>query len=466
MMALSHLLSTARDALQAQSFGVSVTSQNITQANTPGYVRREAVLQSRVMGQQDYGSVEALGVRRATDAFLGQQYLSSSAQTADAQERDLQMTAVEGLLNDFAGLGLGNALDKMRGSFQKLSATPQDIVAREEVLGALGDFVDRSNEVGASLANQRSAIFGQMTAVSKDVNLMANELATLNEEIIQATAQGREAADLKDKRAQVLGDLAPLVNLKVVDQADGGVLVQASGATLVEGKFARQFEVDLDSSGSTRLNMRRSDGTLTDVTSGLASGKLAGLREARENDLVAVTSELDALVYDVATAMNTQHQSGFALDGSTNLQLFDLTAVSSAPAGAARGIRLSTDILNAPEKVAASDSLATAPGSGVNALALTEVFDQPVAGAGLETPGNAYANIIASVGRRKAVAANDLELRSAMKDQYFQMKESISGVSLDEEMVALTKYQRAYQAASKVLTTVDEMLEELMTRLA
>jgi flagellar hook-associated protein 1 FlgK len=112
--------------------------------------------------------------------------------------------------------------------------------------------------------------------------------------------------------------------------------------------------------------------------------------------------------------------------------------------------------------VAAASDLASLPGGSGNAAALASVWDTPLSGG--RTAAQAYGDIIGGIGQRKSAIAQAVETQAAIKDQIQAMREAISGVSLDEEMVALTKYQRAYQAAGRVLTTVDELLQDLLNR--
>lgn len=163
--------------------------------------------------------------------------------------------------------------------------------------------------------------------------------------------------------------------------------------------------------------------------------------------------------------LNAQHQAGFGLDGGTGRNLFQYSLSGAPPAGAARSVAVSVDVAGAPQRIGASSALAQVPGNGENARQLARVFESQVASGGTRTPAEAYADLVGDIGLRKSSAMEELELREVAEAQFFELKESHGGVSLDEEMVNLTKYQRAYQAASKVLTTVDEMLNELLTRL-
>jgi flagellar hook-associated protein 1 FlgK len=238
------------------------------------------------------------------------------------------------------------------------------------------------------------------------------------------------------------------------------MLVQASGATLVDDVSSRQISVDLAPGGDLRIMSQTAGGSGTDVTRYLTGGKLAGIKEARDTDLKEVASRLDDLAYGIATSVNAQHAAGYGLDGVNGRNLFSTTATA---AGAARALSVSSDVANNPDAIAAAGSPTTLPGGSDNAVLLSRLAVAPAVGS--RTVAQAYGDLVGDVGSRKAAAADNVTLRSAVTDQVTAQRESASGVSLDEEMVALNKYQRAYEASTKVITTIDQLLQELMQRL-
>ena len=126
---------------------------------------------------------------------------------------------------------------------------------------------------------------------------------------------------------------------------------------------------------------------------------------------------------------------------------------------------LSADVIDQPERLAASSSASQLPGDGSQATLLARIGSSSIAALGNLDPGQAYARLVGGVGQRKSDAAATLATREAMTAQVEVVRQSISGVSLDEEMVALSKYQRAFEAASRVFTTADQLLEDLINTL-
>jgi flagellar hook-associated protein 1 FlgK len=174
-----------------------------------------------------------------------------------------------------------------------------------------------------------------------------------------------------------------------------------------------------------------------------------------------VKTKLDEFVFQVGDAVNQQHRAGFGLDGVDQRNIFDLGPGPGAP-GTARAIKVHADVLGNPDAVAAAGAAGSLPGGSDNAIALVRLGSTPILNGGTQSPSTAYGAIIADIGLRSRRAQDTAEHRQAVHAQIENLFQSQSGVSLDEEMVNLSKFQRAFEAASKVLTTVDGLLEELM----
>jgi len=455
-MGLNDILNTARDALAAQTFGLQVTGQNVANVNTPGYVRRQAVLETRTMGDRSFGSVGVQGVRRVADEFTNQRHLSLTGLSSSAGERDQLLSSVESLFNDFEGTGLSDTLANLFSSFSALSAQPTDPTVRATVVENAGAFAQRVRETNAGLQSMRTEMFERAQGLTDDINLKADAIADLSGKINAAQAIGHDAADLRDARDALLTELAQKVDVRTFTDGKGQLVVHSAGTTLVEGDKARHLAIDLNPGGSIRL-LSENGG---EVTKFLSGGELAGVIEVRDQDVTQALSDLDAFAFDVTSAINTQHAQGFGLDGSTGLNLFNLTATAS---GAAASLGVDATISADSSRLAASSSAATVPGDAGNALLLARLAETPLSGT--LTPGQAYSRLVGQVGARKAEAEQTLSTRAAMTAQIEEMRQSVSGVSLDEEMVNLTKFQRAFEAASRVLTTADELLEDLINTL-
>ena len=454
-MGLSGLLNTGRQAIAAQSFGVAVTGQNVANVNTPGFSRREAQFSA-----DPNGGVTVDGIRRASDIFTERRLFEATSLSSSASERDRLLQSTEALFNDLSGPSIGSTLDDVFTSFSNLSSTPNDTVARETVLERTKVFAGRVREIADSIAQDRTEQLSRSRDVIEQINTRAESLSTLNRQITIAEAQNADASDLRDQRNQVLLDLARDVNIRVTIGSNGSSLnVQAAGASLVEDGAFGTLSADLNTDGTMKIVMQRPGGDAVDITRLVNGGNLGALREVRDVDLVSVSQKLDTLAEDVATAVNTQHAAGFGLDGGTGRALFSITA---GP-GAARTLSVDAGIQDQPDLIAASESIAALPGGSGNAVELARLADAALSGG--DTPGQAYADIVGDIGLRRNSAIQQADIQENVLVQVQNIRESFSGVSLDEEMVALTRFQRAFQAASKLISTADQLLEELLSRI-
>jgi flagellar hook-associated protein 1 FlgK len=457
-MGITNLLGLARDALTAQGFGLDVTGQNIANASTPGYVKRTALLETRTVGTVTYGGVNVAGIGRSVDRFLDARANEAGSFSASARSRDSALTQVESLFNDIAGSGLSGALDALFGSFGALATNPNDPTARAATLAGADNFAARVRQSSEQLLAQRQDLLTQAQATASQVTDVASQIAKLNARISEAEVAGADGADLKDQREKLVGDLAQRINIHVFTDGAGKLVIAAAGATLVEGNNAAALTVGASPSGAMEILVQRSNGTSFDVTAQTTSGVLGGLREARETDLVAVSQKLDQFAYDVATAINTQHAAGVGLDGVGSRNLFNV----SGPTGAAASITLNAAMIGHPEYVAAASSSAELPSGSTNAIALARLADGNIATGSTRTPIEAYSDLVGDIGQRKMSSAQNVNLRDAIFSQAQSMRESTSGVSMDEELINLSRYQRAYEAASKLFRTVDELLANLI----
>lgn len=458
-MGLTDILNTARDAMSAQTFGLTVTGQNVANVNTPGYVRRQALLETRDMGDRNFGSVHVAGLRRVADRFVEQRHLSLTGASAEASSRDQLLSQAEALFNDFQGTGLGNSINELFSSFSALSASPNDLTVRATTIGRATTFADQVRAASNRMQNFRTDLFQQARELTAQINTKLDTVAQLSGRINQARAVGEEPADLQDKRDAALMELAELIEISTYTDGNGQLVVQGPGVTLMQGDSARHVSLDIGGDGKLRVLAETVGGSGSDITHFLSGGQLSGVLTVRDQDLVEMQAELDTFAFHVASEVNAVHSAGFGLDGASGRNLF---SVSATQAGAAASLQVDAELVDHPERIAASSSATQLPGNSGQAVLLARVAETPIAALGNLDPGQAYARLIGRVGQRKADSAATLETREAMTAQVEVVRQSISGVSLDEEMVALTKYQRAFEAASRVFTTADRLLEELI----
>jgi flagellar hook-associated protein 1 FlgK len=365
------------------------------------------------------------------------------------------------LFNDFEGTGLGSSLNGLFSSFSALAASPTDLTTRATVLQNAQTFAEQVSTASNQLQNFRTDLFSNARELTTQVNSKLDSIAQLSGRINQARAVGEEPADLEDKRDATLVELAGLVEIHTYTDGNGQLVVQGPGVTMMQGDIARHLAIDIGDDGALKVLAENagSSGSGNDITAFLAGGQLSGVLQVRDHDVVDMQSDLDAFAFNVAGQINSVHAAGFGLDGQSGRKLFTL---GSTQAGAAAALQVDAAMLGRPDRVAASNSASELPGNANQATLLAQVADTPIAALGDLAPSQAYARLVGRVGQRKADAAATLDTREAMTAQVEVVRQSISGVSLDEEMISLSKYQRAFEAASRVFSTADQLLQDLL----
>lgn len=459
-MSLFGLLGIGAQGLSASSFGTNVASQNASNVATPGYARRSATLEPIAPPPLAGGGVRAVGARRIMDSFVERRMLGAAALLGEASARSRALASVDAVLSEGAG-SVGDSMDAFWASLADLSARPGDGAARSVVLERAGSAALAFRNASAALESARAEIDDRVTDEVRLLQDELTEIGRLGAEISKAELGGQEASDLRDMRDQLVRQVAARVPVTRVDGADGkmSLLLQGGGALVSADGHVHALEAAPDpTTGDVHVYVVQA-GARVDVTAKLDGGSIGGALAARDGTIEDARTALDQLAFDVATAVNGVHAAGFGLDGVTGRNLF--TPMASAT-GAAAAMSVSTDVLGNPDAIAAATDPLAVPGDNRNVLALQALQGTAFAAGATATPGDALSQLVGAAGAGIASALADEEAAQRSFDQITALREAVSGVSVDEEMIALTKFQRAYQASLRVIQLADEMLGELL----
>jgi flagellar hook-associated protein 1 FlgK len=464
-MDLLAILSTGAASLSAQRAAAAVASHNLQNANTPGYARQRANLEAVVPADYVGGGFVGRGVRlasvtQARDRFLESQVpgslgnASRSAAEADALE------AVSALDPQSTG-NLADALSGFYASLRGLSQDAGNPQLRQAAVSSARSLTLAFRRTAASLEQARTGLDAQIRGRAAEVNQLAHSVARLNGDVRAARASGAEPNDLLDARQSALDRLAELVGAVPVADANGDVNVTlGGGASIVTGGLAGSLRLEADVSNgghlSVRVNLPGSASAAALAPSALG-GALGGALDARDGALAMAASRLDQLAFDVAGATNAVHRAGYGLDGVAGRDLFDAGA---APAGAAARMSVSAAVSADPRALAAASSASALPGDASTLHALVATESQGLTG-GLAA-ASALSDVTSQFGAASQRARAAAEQDGALRDHLQSMRTSLSGVSIDEELIEMQKAQRAYEAIAKVIQTSSEMLGTLL----
>ena len=463
-MSLFSILHSGSSAMAAHNSALQTTSNNVANAETVGYARQSTTFTASgtqrrgglLMGQ----GVSASTVTASYDRFAQGQVFSrmGTAGYGTAQAGDFR--AIETIFAEGSEGGLGQAMTDFLDSFSALEAAPSDPWVRLDVLARAETVTSYMNQQASDLVARRAEADEAVIPLVQRASVLGAQVGALNEDIQRLEAGGGHANDLRAQRTALLEELATLGSTTVQDEADGTVTVLFGGHSLVEGSTARTLSVGQDA--TTGFNtVRISQGTSTlNITSALQGGGAIGSAiQTRDVTTTNLLGQLDELAFTLADEVNTVHVAGFGLDGLGSRNFF---ATPSAQAGAALNLSLDSNVLGNPDAIAASSSAATVPGGNANATALAALGQAAVLSNGTRTFGQFYAGVVSGVGQ-DASSAYSLEARSELQlGSAMDLRDAASGVSLEEEALDLIRFREAYSAATRVVSTANEMLDELM----
>jgi flagellar hook-associated protein 1 FlgK len=454
-MSLYAGLNTALTALHAHRAALDVAGQNIANANTEGYTRQRVDLRANggppVPAIFSTWSGAGAGVSvndvvRLRDAFLENRGRSEHAQQAYLSTLDQAYGFVEDALGEPSDTALAGQLAEFWAGWHDVANDPGQLATRSQVLqrGAMvADGLRAGHEaLGALWTNTRIDL--DMLAV--DVNTAASAVAGLNETIRRTQGAGLVANELVDQRDVQVMRLAELAGATALSRADGTVDVFVGGSTLVAGSSSRALTLTgagrLADQAANPVTLRWADSTAPVA----AGGEIGASLELVGAVLPGQGAALDDIAARLADVVNTQHRVGYGLDGVTDRPFF--TGSTAATIAVA---------ITDPRTLAASG----APGgnhSGSNADALAGLASAPGG------PDAAYRGLTVALAVVAQTTARRADMQSEVTLKVDAAREAGAGVNIDEEMTNLLAYQRAYEAASRVLTTIDGALDVLINR--
>lgn len=465
MADLFALLVQSGNSLAAHSAALSTAGHNIANANTPGYSRQVATLTANPavgsLGPLAIGmGVSLESITRQRDAFVERQIPQAVGAQAYSQTENAALQAVTALNPDLEG-GLGSALSAFYSSLRTLSQNASDTAARQAVIGSSQKLARTFQQTVGSIEDARTGLDSQLMGQVDKVNAAMRALADLNVQIQVLRSNGGAANDLLDQRQTAVENLAQLTGATPYTNNSGDISMALPGGVVLvsDGRPATFSTVgDATNLGHMKLRLVRTDGSgPVDVAASVMGGEMGGVLAARDGAMKTAVEALDTFAFDFATAVNTVHQAGYGMDGIGARSLF--TAPATA-AGAASQIAVNAAVVADPRLLAAATTLPVTTGDNRNVLALIGTESQSLAGG--SNPVVSFQKIVTGFGNATSQAKAMADHDGAMAGHLRQLRDATSGVSLDEEMINLTKAQKAYEAIAKVIATADQMLETLM----
>jgi flagellar hook-associated protein 1 FlgK len=449
MSSLSSSLWIAAGALQATEGALDVTSNNIANASTPGYSREQAVMteQGAIQeGNLTYGQgVNLQQIQSIRDQVLSFQIALETQQQGSTQAQSSALQQVQGLFSS-STQGIGADFSAFFSSVSQLSTNPTSVPNRQAVLNAAQTLSGDFNQAAANLDSITSGLNQTVTQTVTQINGLTQQIAQLNGQVGTLQNEGKDPGVLLDQENQLISQLSQLTNVSEIQSGNGLTLTTGNGSPLVVGNQSFALQTSTNSAGNASVLSQGQD-----ITSAISGGTLGGTIQVRDTVIPNVSSQLNNLASQFAASINSAQTSGYDLNGNKGAALFSVTP----GAGAAASLKVA---ISDPSLIAASsDGTSGSNGNVANLLAI-----QNTALPGGATPGDTYTNLVAQVGNLTAQAQAENTASSSSLTQLNDQLGAISGVSIDEETTNLVNYQRDYEAAARVVTTVDALTQSVL----
>jgi flagellar hook-associated protein 1 FlgK len=477
MAGLLGVLDSASRALAVNSLGIQTTSHNIANVETEGYSRQRQIRGTMPPSEHPAGhlgtGVEQLTVRRITDPFLQGQMIRQGSLFGSADAQAQALSVVQEVFNEQSAGGLGSSLNAFYDAFSDLASSPSPgaPVEREGVRTSALRLIDTIHALDSQLRAEQHAANDSIESYLSDINRLTSEIGKQNDEIVRLEATA-PANDARDRRDLLVRELAQLVDIQSYEDGAGRLNVSlTSGMPLVEGSSARELRAVPDPANPfdpSFVQIHHVDGALSvDVTAGIGGGRLGGTLRARDTLIAGAIRTLDTLAYNLASTVNSIHTAGVGLNGASG----DFFAVGAAVEDAAQALQLSAGVAASTDAIAAG--LSTAPSDNRNALALAALRtgSSPVYLPG-DPPGpptgpsrsvlEHLSVIVTDVGEQARVLDSARSQQGRILENLENRRDQVSGVSLDEEMTQLIELQAAFQANSRIVRLVDELLADVL----
>jgi flagellar hook-associated protein 1 FlgK len=446
MGGLNTSLLIGMQALEVSEGALNATSNNISNSNTPGYTRQipeisespETVSDGQVTG----GGVSLNGLQSVRDELLN---LQIQQQTSAQSSEDAQSSALQQVQTYFSSNGndIASAFSTFSSSLAQLSASPSSSAAQAGVMSSGQNLAEAFNTTANGLTTEQSAMNTQVTQTVAQINSLSQQIAQLNGQVSQLNAAGQDGGTVEDQRDELVQQLSQLTGVSVTQSNDGEVITTGNGTPLVMGSQSYSLQTTTGSDGMQHVL----DANGTDITTTLQGGTLGGSIQTRDQVIPSYLTQLNTLASQFASAFNAAQAKGFDSNGKAGKNFF---SVPASLAGAAAGISVS---ITDPSQIAISSD--GSAGSNGNVAILSAALTNALPSG--QTPTQAYANLVFQVGNDTSTSSSQSTAIGQNILQLTNQQSSVSGVSIDEETTNLIRYQTAYEAAARIVSTIQQL---------
>lgn len=462
-MSVTSILNIAKNALFAQQTALQVVSNNIANVNTKGYARQEAILTEETAVMSGLGfflgnGVNVSAVMSHYDKYLESSMARENTLMEEQKTYEQYFGRIESILDE-DNTRLTSNLVSFFNSWQDLSTDPLSATSRMNVATAGANLSNGIRNVYGELRDMQTEVDNNIALQVSNVNDILHSIAKINDQIYTAGAKGGENETFVNQRLQLVNQLSGKLDIQSFQDKNGGLTIMTSGGKLLVDRES-VFELKAEK-GSTNdfysITWSGGSSASTDITDAIHSGSLKGLIDLRDSHIGGFMDAFNDLARSLVEEVNNVHSTGYNANGTTNIAFFK--DVTQDYAG---NLDISDEIKADPNNIAAT-SLATNPSDNDIALAIARLGSASITINGQHTTYIDYGSSVASKIGSLSQNAKDLsEYHQTLMTTIQKQRDSVSGVSIDEEMSNLIKFQYAYQAAARLMNVADTLMNSLL----
>lgn len=465
MAKIHGLLDVGRRGMAVSQSALNTTSHNIANKSTEGYSRQRVETQTTTPvgdGGQRIGTGARLSaINRTNNPWLEKQLEREGSNLAFLEGRSGALERLESAFNEQTIKGLSNSMSDFFNSFRELANNPESLTARTVVRDTASALVRSFQDMDRQIDSVSSELNNTIETGVNDVNTNVKEIAKLNQKIQQIEVGGNQANDERDRRDLLVKKLSEKLDISYAEDTKSGMLNITAGKTgvLVAGTSFSTLKTSKDQNDQVRVLYPMSEkGTQVNITDQFKRGALGGSLELRDGEVAELKSSLADLAYNIASEVNNAHAEGFDRYSHQGGQFFSLPTDGTFDLSA---WKVSDAISGDVGRIAAA-ARPNAPGDNATANVIHSLQFKQVMGDGTFTFDNFYNSKVGQIGVMNQTARANLESQKNITDQLKNVRESISGVNLDEEAQKMIEFQKSYEASARIIRVADEMFDTVL----
>lgn len=467
MAKIHGMMDIGKRAMALNQTAIQTTSHNITNKSTEGFSRQKVDFSTNPSvneGRYQMGTgVRSAAISRVNNPWLEKQIETQSSSFSRLDQKTQSLARLEAAVNEQNVQGINTAIGNFFNSFRELANSPESAVARTQVretaLSLVRQFQDAHKQIAAAQTDMNKTV--EYAVV--EVNELAKELSITNEKIQRIEIAGQDTAnDDRDHRDALLKKLSEKIDISYAEDSKTGMInvTAGKGAILVSGTTFTPLKTAQEPGGKVQILQELSTGgTIVDITDQFKSGQVGAAVEVRDVTTQNMLNSLNDLAFNITHEVNRAHREGFDRHNMVGGNFFELQD-ASMPFDITN-MTVSNEIVKDVSRIAAA-SRPNAPGDNTVANLIHSLQGQRTMENGKYSFDDYYNSKVGEIGVLAQRATSEMESQKNTLDQLKNIRESVSGVSLDEEAAKLIEYQKSYEASARLVKTADEMFDTIL----